>query len=109
MDHRCPVCRANLEARKLGQAIVARMEMDCPQCRARIRLNVHGIETVIVLLNFSSLMALAAFGYFYPHQGLALTALGAAAAGMLALPVLENTCLREWPRYRPARDPASGA
>jgi hypothetical protein len=99
MDYRCPVCRMNLGKRRLGQAIFARMEVDCPHCKSTLRLNLHRTEVILVLLNFGSIVVLAAFAYLFQSQGLVLTALGAAALGALALPLLEQTYLRTWPRY----------
>lgn len=99
MDYRCPVCRANLYKRKLSQAIVARMEIDCSYCMGKIRVNVHRAEVIIVLLNFGTVIALATSAYWSQSQGLLLGAFGAAMAGALALPVLERTYLRAWPRY----------
>ncbi|MEK6243763.1 MAG: hypothetical protein AABM33_04600 [Pseudomonadota bacterium] len=89
----------NLAKRKLIQAVVARMEIDCSHCKSTIRLNVHRAETIIVLLNFGTIIVLAAFAYWFQSQGLVLSALGAAMVGALALPVLEQTYLRTWPRY----------
>jgi len=99
MDYRCPLCRANLERRKLIHAIVAQMEIDCSYCKSKIRLNVHRVEVVIVLLNFGTVIALATSAYWSQSQGLLLGAFGAAMVGALALPVLERTYLRTWPRY----------
>jgi hypothetical protein len=75
------------------------MEIECPHCKSALRLNLHPMELIIVLLNFGSIVALAAFAYLFQSQGLILTALGAAALGALALPLLEQTYLRSWPRY----------
>ncbi len=99
MDHRCPLCRRNLAQRKLSQAVMTRMEIDCPHCLNRIRLNVHPAESILVLLNFGVVIVLAALAYGYRSQGLALAAFGAVMAGALALPLLENIYLRNWPRY----------
>ena len=79
--------------------MVARMEIDCPHCKQRIRLNVHPAEVVIALFDFAIVIALAALAYGYRSQGLVLAALGAAMAGALALPLLQKTWLRSWPRY----------
>ena len=106
MDHRCPACRANLGKRKLSQAIVAQMEMDCSHCKHRIRLNIHRAEIIIVMFNFAMIVVLGAFAYWYQSQSLALLALGAAMMGMLALPLLEQTYLRNWPRYATVQSPA---
>ena len=99
MDYRCPVCGANLGKRKLSRAVVARMEIDCSHCKSKIRLNIHRAEVIIVLLNFGTIIVLAAFAYWFQSQGLVLSALGAAMVGALALPLLEQTYLRTWPRY----------
>lgn len=99
MDYRCPVCGVNLVKRKLIQAVVARMEIDCSHCKSTIRLNVHRVEAIVVLLDFGMIIVLAAFAYWFQSQGLVLAALGAAMVGALAMPVLERTYLRTWPRY----------
>ena len=101
MDYRCPVCRANLAKRRLSQAVVARMEIDCSHCRSTIRHNFHWAEVVIVLLGFGTFVVLAALAYWLQSQRLMLLAFGAAMAGALALPLLEHVCLRTWPRYAP--------
>lgn len=99
MNHRCPLCRMDLGQRKLGQAIIARMELDCPYCLNRIRLNVHPAEALVALLNLALVIVLAVLAYRYQSQGLVIAALGVAMAGMLVLPLLEKTLLRDWPRY----------
>jgi len=108
MHYRCPVCQANLGKRKLAQAVVARMEMDCSRCKNRIRLNVHRLEEIVVLLGFCAFVGLAATAYWLKSQGLVLAALGAAMLGALALALLEQTVLGTWPRYvRSERSPES--
>ena len=99
MDHRCPLCAGNLAKRKLSQSIVARMEIDCSHCKRKIRLNVHRAEVIVVLLGFGTFVVLVALAYGLQSQGLALTAFGTAMAGAAALPLLEHTYLRSWPRY----------
>ncbi len=99
MDYRCPVCRVNLGKRKLTQAVVVRMERECSHCHCTIRLNVHRAEEIVVLLSFGTVIVLAAFAYWFQSQGLVITALGAAMLGALALPLLEQTYLRSWPRF----------
>ena len=108
MDYRCPVCRANLGKTRLGRAIIVRMEIECSHCRSTIRLNVHRSEAVIVLLGFGTFVALAACAYWFQSQRLALLAFGAAMLGALALPLLEQTYLRTWPRFASAmRNPGA--
>jgi hypothetical protein len=106
MDFRCPVCKANLRTRKLSQAVIAQMEIDCAHCKARIRLNVHRAEELAVLLGFGAMVVLAALAYWFRSEALALAAFAAAMAGALALPVIEHAWLRTWPRYVPGRPDA---
>jgi hypothetical protein len=106
MDYRCPLCQANLGTRRLSQAVITRMEIDCAHCKAKIRLNVHRAEEAVVLLGFGTIIALAACAYWFQSQALALAAFAAAMAGALALPVLERTWLRTWPRYASGRPDA---
>jgi hypothetical protein len=77
------------------------MDIECPHCKSAIRLNVHRAEEIVVLLSFGTIVVLAAFAYGFRSQGLVITALGAAMLGALALPLLEKTYLRHWPRYAP--------
>ncbi len=99
MDHRCPVCSADLKRRKLSQAIVARMEIECSYCKNALQLNIHRLEVILVLFVFGAIVVLAALAYWVQSQSLALTAFGVAMAGSLALPLLERIYLRSWPRY----------
>ena len=99
MDYRCPVCGDNQAKRRLSQAVVARMEIECSNCKSRIRINFHGAEVIAVVLGFGSFATLAAFAYGLQNQNLMLFAFGVAMAGALALPLLEHTYLRTWPRY----------
>ena len=75
------------------------MEIDCSHCKSTIRLNVHRAEVIIVLLNFAAIVALAVLAYRFQSKDLVLLALGAAMAGAAALPLIEHTYLRTWPRY----------
>ena len=99
MDYRCPVCRTNLAKRRLSQAVIARMEIDCSHCKSTLRHNFHRVEVIAVLLGFGTFVVLAAFAYWLQSQDVMLFALGAAMVGALALPLLEHTYLRSWPRY----------
>lgn len=101
MDYRCPVCRANLENRKLSHAVVTRMEINCSHCKSKIRLNVHRAEEILVLLSFGTIVVLAALAYWFQSQGLLLSVFGTVMVSALALPLLEQTYLRSWPRYVP--------
>ena len=99
MDYRCPVCRANLAKRRLTQAIVVRMEIECSNCNSRIQHNFHRAEVFVVVSGFGTFAALAALAYRLQSQSLMLYAFGAAMVSALALPLLERACLRTWPRY----------
>ena len=99
MDYRCPVCNIDLRSRKLSQAIVARMQIDCSHCYSTIRVNVHRAEVAVVLLSFGSIGLLAMSSYWLQSRVLALLAFGVAMIGALALPLLEKIFLRSWPRY----------
>lgn len=99
MDYRCPVCRTNLGRRRLSEAVVTRMEIECSHCKSVIRLNIHPAEAVIVLLIFVTIVVSATFGYWLQNRGLMLSAFGTAMVGALALPLLEKIYLRSWPRY----------
>ena len=99
MDYHCPLCGANQKKTKFGQSMVTRMASECSNCRGLIHLNVHRVETLVVLFNFAVLIVLAAFAYWPQRRWLVLVALAAALLGASALPLLERTYLRNWPRY----------
>jgi|CXWL01.1.fsa_nt_gi hypothetical protein len=99
MDHRCPECGASLARRKLVHAVVARMEIDCAHCKRRIGLNIHPLESAVVMANFAVVLVLGGLAYWQRSQGLVLWTLGAALFAGVAVPLLERTLLRSWPRY----------
>jgi hypothetical protein len=101
VNHRCPLCGQDLAARRLTQAIIARMEIDCPHCKRRIRVNVHRGEEVLILAGFGGFALLAGLGYWLDRQELYLAAFGVAMLGAAALPLVERLWLRNWPRYVP--------
>ena len=105
MDYRCPHCRVDLHRRKLSQIVITKMEIDCPHCRRTIRLNIHRAEMTTVLVNFGLIVGLGLAAYKQQSQHLLLLAFVAAMAGAAALPLLENTVLRAWPRYAPLSPP----
>ena len=102
MDYRCPLCRADLGQRKLVHAIVAQMESDCSVCRGRLRMNIHQAERAVVLASFSAVLVVGVLAYALQSHALALLLFGVAMAGAAAVPLLENTWLKRWPRYVPA-------
>lgn len=99
MDYRCPVCREAIAKRRLSETVMLKLEIECPRCNSVVRHNIHRVEHVIVLLNFAALIVLAAFAYWFQSRSLVLVAVGVAIVGASALPVLERTYLRAWPRY----------
>ena len=101
MDHRCPHCGRDLVARKLSQAIIARMEIDCPHCKRRIRVNVHRAEEVVTFGTLAAFALFAGLGYWLERESLYAAAFGVAMLGAGALPLAERVWLRTWPRYVP--------
>ena len=101
MDHRCPLCGRDLAGRRLSQAIIARLEIDCPHCKRRIRMNVHRAETVMIVGSFAGFALFAALAYWLDRQGLFLAAFAAAMLGAALLPLAERVWLRTWRRYVP--------
>ena len=101
MDNRCPLCGKDLGRKKLAYAVIARMEIDCPRCQRRLRLNLHPAETAVVLAASAAFVTLAALAYQRQSQGLLLAALALGTAGMAAVYLLERRWLRDWPRYVP--------
>ena len=99
MDYRCPACEKDLGTRKLTQAIMVRMEMDCTHCKSKLRFNVHQAEFLIVVFNFAAIIAFFAGAYWYPTDRLATYAFGLAMLGSVMLPLLNRTWLRQWPRF----------
>lgn len=99
MDHRCPICHAEQKKQKFGQSLVARMNIECAHCGKLLRLNVHKLESMVVFLNFTAIVLLAIVAYKIQSRELALVAVFLALAGSAALPLLERTYLRKWPRY----------
>lgn len=99
MDHRCPHCGKDLAARKLSQAIIAHMEIDCPHCKRRILVNLHRAEVAVILTSFGGFALFAAAAYWLGREGLFAVAVAAAMAGAVALPLVERIALRNWRRY----------
>lgn len=107
MDYRCPQCARDLATSKPVRSLIARMDADCPHCLARLEVNVHRAETLLVLGTVSGCVALAALAYLRQDQELLLAALGAGMAGAAAVYLTERTALRAWRRFR-AREPGPG-
>jgi ABC-type Fe3+-siderophore transport system permease subunit len=77
------------------------MEIDCPACQRRLRLNLHPLETAVVLAGAGAFVATALLAYQRQSQGLLLAALALGVAAMAAVHVVERHWLRDWPRYVP--------
>ena len=99
MDHRCPLCGHDLSARRLSQAIVARLEIDCPFCNRRIRTNVHPLEQALMIASFGGFVLFGLLWYWWQREGFLVLALASAMAGAALLPLIERYWLRHWPRY----------
>ena len=77
------------------------MEIECSNCNSRIQHNFHRAEVFVVVSGFGTFAVLAALAYRLQSQSLMLYAFGAAMVSALALPLLERTYLRTWPRFVP--------
>lgn len=99
MDYRCPACAMPQKRRRLAETVITKMEIDCAHCGRRMALNIHRAELFVVLVNFGVIVVLAALAWWLGSERLVLAAIGAAMLGALALPLLEKTWLRSWPRY----------
>lgn len=108
MDHRCPHCHQDLAARKLSQAIIARPEIDCPFCKGRLRVNMHGTEEALIIATLVGFILFAGLAYWLDRQGLYVVAFALAMLGAAARPVAERLWLRTWPRYVPLPRSGSG-
>jgi hypothetical protein len=105
VNHRCPHCGRDLASRKLAGSIIARMDLECPQCHGALTVNVHPAETALVLASVGGAVALAALAYAAQSQALLLAALAVGMGGAGAVYALERTRLRDWPRYAPRAAP----
>lgn len=99
MDYACPACGENLKRRKLSQSIIAKMEIDCPKCMARLQLNLHGVESAALIGSFATFVALGLLAYRTQSQALFFIAAVGGASGLAITQVLERTWLKGWPRY----------
>lgn len=87
------------------RSLIARMDLDCPHCFARLQVNVHRAETLLVLGTVAGCVALAALAYLSQDRELLLVALGGGMAGAAAIYAAERTALRAWPRFRARETP----
>jgi hypothetical protein len=98
MDLRCPACGADLASQRL-RSVIPRMELDCPFCRARIELNVHPLESALMMASFAAFIAFGALFYLLRQESFLVAALAALSPAAL-LPLLERRCFKGWRRYR---------
>jgi len=97
MEHRCPACGADLFRRT--RSVIPRMELDCPSCRARIQVNVHPVESALMMASFAAFVAFGALFYVFKQEGFLVAALAALSPAAL-LPFFERLWFKGWPRYR---------
>jgi hypothetical protein len=98
MELRCPHCNADLTRRVAG-TVMPRLSFDCPSCRARVEMNVHPVESTVMIASFAGFVAFAALYYFIKDDGFLVGALACLAPAAL-LPLFERHWFRGWPRYR---------
>ena len=99
MDYRCPLCSENLGTRKLANSVVTKMEVDCPKCKGRLKLNVHSVESAAIILYFVGFVGLVALGYLLDRRGLLVSGIVVGLAGWIGMHALERTYLKTWRRY----------
>jgi DNA-directed RNA polymerase subunit RPC12/RpoP len=97
MQHRCPACGADLFRRT--RSVIPRMELDCPSCRARIQVNVHPVESALMMASFAAFVVFGALFYAFKQEGFLVAALAALSPAAL-LPFFERLWFKGWPRYR---------
>ena len=103
MQLRCPACGGDLSKRR--STLMPRMELDCPLCKDRIALNLHPVETAVMIASFAAFLFFGALFYVLGRDGFLVAALLSLSVAAL-LPLLERVWFRDWPRYRkPGSEP----
>ena len=92
----CPICGSPAE---VTDVVIESYDVDCPQCKKTVKLNLHPVELVAIFVAFGATLLLGLLGYWLEVRGLMLGAFGAAMLGALAIPLIETVYLRSWPRY----------
>ena len=105
MEHRCPACGADLFRRT--RSVIPRMELDCPSCRARIQVNLHPVESALMMASFAAFVVFGALFYVFRQEGFLVAALAALSPAAL-LPFLERLWFKGWPRYRKPGETGQG-
>ena len=75
------------------------MELDCPSCRARIEVNVHPVESTLMVASFAAFVGFGVLFYVFKQDGFLVCALAALSPAAL-LPFVERRWFKGWPRYR---------
>jgi len=100
MRRECPSCREDLSRhRRIARSVIPRLELDCPACRARIEVNVHPVESALMVASFLAFVAFGVLYYATGRDGFVVAALASLAPAAL-LPALERFWYADWPRYR---------
>ena len=99
MEYRCPACNADLAARRVIGRVIPRMEVDCPFCLKRIEMNVHPVESAVMIACFAGFIAFAVLFYALKNDAYLVAALACLAPSAL-LPLLERRFFKGWPRFR---------
>lgn len=76
-----------------------RMELDCPYCRARIAVNVHPLESSVMIACFAGFIGFAVLFYALADDRFLVAALACLAPSAL-LPLFERRFFNRWPRFR---------
>jgi len=101
MDFRCPNCGRDLAKRKLAFSIIAKMEVDCPGCMQRLRMNIHQVESAVTTLFSIGFVGMLLAGILLERQELIGIGIVVGLAGGAASFLVERLYLRSWPRYVP--------
>jgi hypothetical protein len=108
MDYRCPHCGHDLAKRKLAFSVIAKMEVDCPGCKRRLTMNIHGLESSVTTLVALGFVGTLLAGIMLENRTLVGAGIVIGLAGGVATLLVERVVLRGWPRYLPKEPPAAG-
>lgn len=99
MDFRCPNCGKDLAKRKLAHSIIAKLELDCPGCMRRLRMNIHEVESAVTTLFSLGFVGMLLAGIVLERQDLMGIGIVVGLLGGAASFLVERLYLRDWPRY----------
>jgi hypothetical protein len=81
--------------------VIAKMEIDCPDCKRRLTMNIHPVEsTVTTLVSLGFVGALLA-GISLENPTLVGMGIMIGLVGGAASLLIERVVLRDWQRYLP--------